>query len=353
MSKRKSCNKENEAPLKKIAKTNVQTKQPSQTSSSGVSDETEPIALIAELLANKKASGNFSIGGKATEMPSLPGLKIKGLGLLTTPLCYQQANELIKICSQAPYGLNSQTLVDTSVRDSYELNSSFIEFTNPKWNEQLKVLTDRVANELGCANKKVEAKLYKLLLYKTGGHFKKHRDTEKEKRMFGTLVIQLPSVYSGGNLVVYNNRDSSKRAFDFGQKSGEAPFTIQYAAHYADLEHELLQVTSGYRLVLTYSLCWSKDTKCPIKEAMGHTLMCNALGDLEDSYEDVAILLDHRYTESSLLYHGVNALKGLDRDRFDMLKNANNKLPENRQYGFFIVKATLEKERGKALINFV
>ena len=33
--------------------------------------------------------------------------------------------------------------------------------------------------------------LYKLLLYKTGGHFKAHRDTEKAEGMFGTLIVQL------------------------------------------------------------------------------------------------------------------------------------------------------------------
>jgi hypothetical protein len=57
--------------------------------------------------------------------------------------------------------------------------------------------------ELGVSAERVEkqgvhANLYKLLLYEAGGHFTVHRDTEKEEGMFGTLVIQLPSVFSGG-----------------------------------------------------------------------------------------------------------------------------------------------------------
>lgn len=45
--------------------------------------------------------------------------------------------------------------------------------------------------------------LYKmLLLYEEGGHFKKHRDTEKEANMFGTLVVALPSQHEGGDLVI-------------------------------------------------------------------------------------------------------------------------------------------------------
>ena len=57
-------------------------------------------------------------------------------------------------------------------------------------------MTKRVADGLGCHGD-VEAKIYKLLIYKTGGHFKPHTDTEKEKNMFGTLIIQLPSIHKG------------------------------------------------------------------------------------------------------------------------------------------------------------
>ena len=34
--------------------------------------------------------------------------------------------------------------------------------------------------ELGCCSNNVEANLYKLLVYEEGGHFKPHRDSEKE-----------------------------------------------------------------------------------------------------------------------------------------------------------------------------
>ena len=95
-----------------------------------------------------------------------------------------------------------------------------------------------------------------MLIYKEGGHFLKHRDTEKEKQMFATLIIQLPSVHKGGELVVYENNGRSKKVIDFGQKENKNEFSMYFAAHYADLEHELLEVKSGYRLALVYSLCW-------------------------------------------------------------------------------------------------
>lgn len=96
-----------------------------------------------------------------------------------------------------------------------------------------------------------------MLVYEKGGHFLKHRDTEKEKNMFGTLIIQPPSTHTGGELVVYENNDRSQRVVDFGQQSDKSKSCVHFAAHYADLEHELREVTSGYRLALVYSLCWA------------------------------------------------------------------------------------------------
>ena len=46
---------------------------------------------------------------------------------------------------------------------------------------------------LCCAG--VDARLYKLLLYEPGSHFKPHRDSEKAAGMFATLTIMLPSSY--------------------------------------------------------------------------------------------------------------------------------------------------------------
>lgn len=60
--------------------------------------------------------------------------------------------------------------------------------------------------------------------------------------MFGTLVVYLPAAYSGGQLLVYHRGDSQR----FG--SGELPpDVVSYAAFYADCEHEVKRVTSGYR----------------------------------------------------------------------------------------------------------
>lgn len=102
--------------------------------------------------------------------------------------------------------------------------------------------------------------LHKLLLYKSGSFFKPHRDSEKEDGMFGTLVIQLPSRYEGGELVVRHNGKTEK--VDFSTKANpQNKFSVFYTAFYCDCEHEILSITSGFRVCLIYNLITTNRNK--------------------------------------------------------------------------------------------
>lgn len=58
------------------------------------------------------------------------------------------------------------------------------------------MLTARVAADLGVqTGAKVQAELYKLLLYQEGDHFVPHRDTEKAPGMFATMTLLLPCMH--------------------------------------------------------------------------------------------------------------------------------------------------------------
>ena len=136
-----------------------------------------------------------------------------------------QASELIQECSQATFGLGNKDLINKKVRDSYELDPSQIHFKHPEWQKQLDLLVKRVTKEMGCLDINITAKLHKILLYQKGSHFIRHRDTEKEKNMFGTLIIQLPSEYTGGEFVVYQGEQ--QKSFDFGQSTGKILFHLK------------------------------------------------------------------------------------------------------------------------------
>ena len=159
-------------------------------------DNLTPLETIQNLLRDAKLSGADSIGGRAIELPSHPGLYVENYGDVPLPINTDVGEKLIKISVQAPYGYKYDTLYDKDVRDTFQIEPSAIKIKNPEWNEGLNKLTKRVAEGLGCHGK-IEAKLYKMLIYKQGGHFKKHSDTEKEKNMFATLILQLPSIHEG------------------------------------------------------------------------------------------------------------------------------------------------------------
>lgn len=183
----------------------------------------------------------------------------------------------------------------------------------------------------------MQCKLYKLLVYEKGGHFVKHRDTEKEDGMVATMVVQLPSEHERGDLVVYRGGNEVQR-HDFGKGDGTAAFLPHYAVHYADAEHALEKVKKGYRLVLMYSIC--------LPPTMRHLLrsydkplseeLAGLIGQLKPSADSFALLLSHEYTAKSIQDLGTRALKGVDRARVEALEEANAALPIRQKLQFHI-----------------
>lgn len=215
-----------------------------------ISSSNNEVKLLHELLWNAKQHGKYSTEGEAHEMPTDIGLHVKDYGHVEFPLTENKGDELISF--------NFVTLVDKKVKNTFYLNPDCFEIRNSKWNEQMAVLLRRIGSELGC-NCILEAKLIKLLLCKKGIQSLKQTDTEKENNMFGSLVIQLPSAYEGGEFVF--NECHEKTVFDLSQKAGKSQNSIYYLAHYSDIGHESLRIKKGYRVALVYSLFIQMDHK--------------------------------------------------------------------------------------------
>jgi hypothetical protein len=75
-----------------------------------------------------------------------------------------------------------------------------------------------------------------------------HVDTPRSELQFGSLVVCLPCEHEGGQLVV--RHQGQEMTFDWSGTSRD----INWAAFYSDCEHEVLEVTSGHRITLTYNL---------------------------------------------------------------------------------------------------
>ena len=119
---------------------------------------------------------------------------------------------------------------------------------NPAWRGFLDALIKQAIQDLG-VQVPVSAHPYKLLLYEEGAFFKAHRDTEKVPGMFETLVVCLPSLHAGGEVLLTHSKKQHKI-----ETADDSEFGLSALAWYSDVQHEIRPITSGYRLVLTYNL---------------------------------------------------------------------------------------------------
>ena len=98
----------------------------------------------------------------------------------------------------------------------------------------------------------ITAELNKLNIYGPGGHFRSHVDTPKSPEMIGSLVLCLPTQFTGGSLVLHHRE--KEVVFDWSSTPDHPPKRIKWAAFFGHIEHEILPVTSGHRVTLTYNL---------------------------------------------------------------------------------------------------
>ncbi|KAI0799030.1 hypothetical protein GGR55DRAFT_702285 [Xylaria sp. FL0064] len=166
----------------------------------------------------------------------------------------------------------------------------------------------------------VRAELYKLNVYSSpSGQFHAHVDTPRSVDQFGSLVVCLPVAHTGGQLKVQHlGKDV---VFDWSTPNDctEKQPAIQWAAFYSDCRHEVLEVTSGYRITLTYNLYATYGggaitglntvidmTQLPLYKALSSLKEFRPKDELIGIYTNFAY--PHTSDESCLPY----ALKGLD-----------------------------------------
>lgn len=131
---------------------------------------------IAEVLTHVERPGSFYATG--TLDIHLPGLSIDGVGRLALPLLPVQAAQLIAIAEKAPYGRGTETLVNTEVRRTWQIDAAHIRAMGRRWATELASIVRAVADGLGVRGQ-VQAEPYKLLIYDTGSFFVSHRNSEK------------------------------------------------------------------------------------------------------------------------------------------------------------------------------
>jgi len=121
-------------------------------------------------------------------------------------------------------------------------------------------LVQTVAYKLGVHPKRLSAEFDTLIFMEKGSCITKCSNCNESKDDLGSLVIQLPSEFTGGKISIFHedqekdNEDETTSIFDLGVSSGEAPFSCQFVCHYKDCFYEFSKVKSGSRVLLHYSL---------------------------------------------------------------------------------------------------
>lgn len=262
---------------------------------------THPIAeQLAKLGGNIRFATRFTLHGD-------PGLSVRGIGTIPLPVDAHTAHRLCAVAHPASHGYKDQTLFDRKVRDTWEIVAGDLRLENPLWLEKA---LERISRDLGLAAEgRVHAELHNMLVYGPGQFFAPHQDSEKKDGMIGTLVITLPSEFSGGEFVV-SHQGKKVASRGSGSKLGLIAF-------FADCSHEVRPVIEGYRVVLTYNLLVPHDltTHDPAPETL------SALADAIDTFwqgsDRLVYLLDHEYTQASLSW---KRLKGADAVRVGALR---------------------------------
>lgn len=214
-------------------------------------------------------------------LPSTLGLRIDRVGDLPLPLSDFHA-KLIKS------NRNSREIEEKTHHGVHSVPSKRIHIHNPAWKVALEQMVRTVAYKLGVAPKFLSAELKMLLLMEKGSRIDRCSIDSGGATVMGTLFIQLPSVFTGGKVGVFVPggedsdgiaREETSTRFDLGVTSGESAFSCYFVCHYGDCEFEIAKIQSGSRVLLQYSLHYSKDgpmpTGCSIEDSMVREIICS------------------------------------------------------------------------------
>ncbi len=276
---------------------------------------------ILNCLKDVKGSGKFVTAHKVPFL--FPGLEAEGIGEISYPITEVQAKALIGLAHKAPFGKGSKTVLDNNVRSAWEINADKLTFRGTQWSTFLDKILGNIKPDLGLEDYTISAHLYKMLIYEKGDFFLQHKDTVKEKGMFGTLIIVLPCRHTGGELAV--SFDNKEVVVNFAKDSND--YNINYAAFYADCDHEIKPVTAGYRVCLVYNLVQEKaGPKIAPATVETHAIQLAGILKAQQQTGDAKpyiVLLGHQYIPEDFSEH---SLKLNDRHKAEILFRAAKKL---------------------------
>ncbi|KAM6492215.1 hypothetical protein JOM56_011939, partial [Amanita muscaria] len=276
--------------------------------------------------------GSFAYSKNRPDAPD-PLLTIKNR-LISLPLSEIDARYL-NVCSDRPWGDGGG--IPTII------NPSLVSFQNPAWESFLQSNIADISSCLGLpGGYEIRHKLHELVVYETP--WLTTNSIQEEDGMFATMLVVLPSQYTGGEITV-SHGPISKVIDD----STSCMTNIRVLSWYTDVKQKLKSITSGYRLVLSYSLIRRSLSGPEVMPTAANTSELARLHEILERWHTggyrqlprhcmVGLVLGHHYSESELDI-GQAALKGQDAHKVNQIS------PVAQMLGFELWLAKLQHWR--------
>eukprot|EP00985_Skeletonema_marinoi_P002535 scaffold1048_cov135-Skeletonema_marinoi.AAC.6 len=275
------------------------------------------------------------IADGSTTSPALPpiiGLSISGMGNVSLPVVDEQVS---KIKSRSTSGEGGK----------YEIEANKIKILNPQWDKSLKKLVQNVAYKLGVNPSYLTAELEELIYIEKGGYIER-RDDDEDDNVLGSLIIQLPSKFSGGELTIYNPAaEDDRESFKFTLGAGkESAYSCHFACHFSDFEYKMAKLRSGSRVLLRYLLHYKQVGANEIPTAgvvnKSRSLFEKSLNGLPPPDRMVLLPLEKKYDRVTLAKFGITVLSQEHRQKAEAL------LAAGADWELLIVNAKLVRSCG-------
>jgi hypothetical protein len=101
-------------------------------------------AALAAILRTVQTPGDFFAAGECAL--HVPLIEVEGIGPIALPLLPAHAAQLIAAAERAPYGRGADTLVDTSVRRTWQIGFDRVCIRGRQWPAMLDGIVERAAS---------------------------------------------------------------------------------------------------------------------------------------------------------------------------------------------------------------
>ncbi|KYR00166.1 serine/threonine protein kinase [Tieghemostelium lacteum] len=273
---------------------------------------------------------------------TMPNVEIKKVvNSVSTPATEDDIKKIIESATLAPTG----DAVDEKLRKVWQVDSKHVKLTN--FNDTLANMLVKISEALGMSGEKIKANLSKMLVYDKGCFSLPRSD--KEDKTFGTLVISLPAIHSGGDVVI---RHSGREDTVTLQNSSLG--SLRYCAFYSDCEYEVKEITDGHRLCLVYNLSKTGKRSLVEQDVGGIVKSQDSIKNAEfllqtalSTSDQIVYVLENSYSPNTFQF---KKLKGKDQSIAMLLQSFAGRLQCNVYLGIIGIEesGTLTNDKAKA-----